>query len=70
MLYDKFGVLKEPTKLEPTQVFRSNLRFAWDQSGIGTGVSELPKGPSHKGLNAPPSSVAPAEKPAEKDEKH
>jgi DNA-binding beta-propeller fold protein YncE len=71
MLYDKFGVLKEPTKLEPTQIFRSNLRFAWDQSGIAGGVSELPKGTARKGSNSPPSSLAPADaKPPEKDEKH
>jgi hypothetical protein len=68
MLYDKFGVLKEPTKLEPTQIFRSNLRFAWDQSGIAGGVSELPKGTARKGSNSPPSSLD--AKPPEKDEKH
>jgi hypothetical protein len=37
-LYDKNGVLTDPVQLEPTSVFRSNLRFAWDQSGIGSGV--------------------------------
>jgi hypothetical protein len=53
-LYDKFGVLKEPAKLEATRVFRSNLRFAWDQSGIPTAVSKLPKGKS-SGTQLPPS---------------
>ena len=74
MLYDKFGVLKEPAKLEPTQIFRSNLRFAWNQSGIQAGMTELPKGPTRKGFNAAPSSLDPAKaadaKPAEKDDKH
>ncbi len=71
-LYDKFGVLKEPGELRPTQIFRSNLRFAWNQSGIGAGVSELPRGSSRKGINTPPSSLdstPPAEAPP-KDEKH
>jgi hypothetical protein len=43
-LYDKLGVLKNPDALQPTRIFRSNLRFAWDQSGISTSVHELKKG--------------------------
>jgi hypothetical protein len=70
-LYDKFGVLKEPGELKPTQIFRSNLRFAWNQSGIAAGMTELPKGPARRGLNVAPSSLdstPPPEKP--KEEKH
>ena len=72
--YDKFGVLKEPTKLQPTRIFRSNLRFAWNQSGIATGVSELQKGPPRKGFNAPPTDLQPVpagdKKADDKDGKH
>jgi outer membrane protein assembly factor BamB len=66
--YDKYGVLKQASKLQPTRIFRSNLRFAWNQSGIQTGMTELPKGPPRKGFNAPPADLAPpADKPADKD---
>lgn len=57
-LYDKYGVLKQPDRLEPTRIFRSNLRFAWNQAGIQTGMTELPKGPPRKGYNAPPADIA------------
>jgi sugar lactone lactonase YvrE len=74
MFYDQYGVLKDADKLQPTQVFRSNMRFAWDQSGVAAGVGELPKGTAaHKGTNTAPSgmeaSPAPAAKPADKDKK-
>lgn len=59
-LYDQYGVLKEADKLEPTRIFRSNLRFAWNQSGIQAGVSELPrrdpKDAPAKADHAPPGS--------------
>ena len=42
LLYDKLGVMKDPSKLEATRIFRSNLRFAWDQNGISAGVSSIP----------------------------
>ena len=42
-LYDKFGTVRDPSALEPVRIFKSNLRFAWDQSGIAGGMSELPK---------------------------
>lgn len=61
-LYDKLGVLKNAAALEPTRIYRSNLRFAWDQSGISTAVSELPK--SKSGM-MPPSPLKPADKPAD-----
>ena len=34
-LYDENGVLTDAAKLEPVRVFRSNLRFAWGQTGVG-----------------------------------
>jgi len=40
--YDAYGNPKDVAKLEPTRIFRSNLRFAWDQSGIGTQVMSIP----------------------------
>jgi sugar lactone lactonase YvrE len=72
MLYDRYGVLKEPAKLEPTRVFRSNMRFAWDQAGVSAGISELPKGPAKaKPANSAPSSMeAKPDKPADKDGQH
>ncbi|MBS0556619.1 MAG: hypothetical protein JSR27_04300 [Proteobacteria bacterium] len=47
-LYDNHGVLTEADKLAPTTIFRSNLRFAWGQKGVGGG------GPLeiHQGTNA------------------
>jgi len=41
-LYDAQGVLTEADKLEPTRVFASNLRFAWGQKGVGSGLAPLP----------------------------
>ena len=41
-LYDDHGVLTDADKLAPTMIFRSNLRFAWGQSGVsGGGASEI-----------------------------
>ena len=42
-LYDKFGTVRDPEALEAVRIFRSNLRFAWDQSGITGGIGEVPK---------------------------
>ena len=39
--YDSYGSPKDAAKLEPVHVFRSNLRFAWDQS-IGTPPTAAP----------------------------
>ena len=68
-LYDKLGVLKNSEALQATRIFRSNLRFAWDQSGISTGVHELQKS---SGVPLPPPSPlkpvdTPADKPADAD---
>jgi hypothetical protein len=41
-LYDDHGVLTGADKLAPTTIFRSNLRFAWGQSGVsGGGATEI-----------------------------
>lgn len=40
-LYDDNGVLTDAAKLEPVHVFRSNLRFAWGQSGVGSNMAPL-----------------------------
>ena len=40
-LYDNNGVLTDAARLEPTHVFRSNLRFAWGQSGVGTDIAPI-----------------------------
>jgi sugar lactone lactonase YvrE len=61
-LYDKLGVLKDAKDLQPTRIYRSNLRFAWDQSGINTSVRELPKS-----SGAPLSPLKPVDKPAPAD---
>ncbi len=50
-LYDDHGVLTESDKLEPVRVFRSNLRFAWGQSGVGSSLAPIGIG---KGTAAPP----------------
>ncbi|HEY0178160.1 MAG TPA: hypothetical protein VGC30_00830 [Dokdonella sp.] len=34
--YDAYGSPKSDAKLEPVRVFRSDLRFAWDEPGIDT----------------------------------
>jgi hypothetical protein len=40
-LYDSNGVLTDATQLEPTRIFRSNLRFAWGQSGVGSDIAPV-----------------------------
>lgn len=37
-LYDKYGVLTDSANLEPVHIFSSNLRFAWDDKGVGGGT--------------------------------
>jgi hypothetical protein len=41
-LYDANGVLTKADQLEPTRVFASNLRFAWDKKGVSGGMTPLP----------------------------
>lgn len=40
-LYDSHGVLTAADQLEPTRVFASNLRFAWNQKGVGNAMAPL-----------------------------
>ena len=44
-LYDERGVLTEADKLAPVTVFASNLRFAWGQKGVSTGLSPIAADP-------------------------
>jgi hypothetical protein len=55
-------VLKSADALQPARIFRSNLRFAWDQSGISTSVREL-----KKASEVPLSPLRPVDKPADSD---
>ncbi len=57
--YDAYGVVKDESKLEPVRVFRSNLRFAWDEKGIGTQMVPVP---TEGGTTKTPM-AAPASKP-------
>jgi hypothetical protein len=47
-LYDSRGVLVDAAKLTPTQVFRSNLRFAWGESGVSGGPAPIAPGSREK----------------------
>ncbi|MEP6938659.1 MAG: hypothetical protein ABI846_02760 [Rudaea sp.] len=74
-LYSDLGVLTDESALEPVQVFRSNLRFAWDQKGVDTTPGgSAPKAPLvtkaqvDEMLRTPPKGVvqpAPDAKPTE-----
>ncbi len=69
-LYDGNGVLTDPTQLEPVRVFRSNLRFAWGQNGVGTDIG--PIGVAKPGdVRKPPAKAATdATRPPAGDDKH
>ncbi|GMV29565.1 MAG: hypothetical protein AMXMBFR59_16900 [Rhodanobacteraceae bacterium] len=41
-LYDSHGVLSDEKALQPVKVYKSNLRFAWDQPGISAALKPLP----------------------------
>lgn len=41
-LYDQYGVLKDASKLQPVHVFKSDLRFAWGQAGVGSDLAPIP----------------------------
>lgn len=62
-LYDNYGVLTDASKLEPAQVFRSNLRFAWGQNGIGMDI--IPVSPANSADPRKPMVMPPAKRPAE-----
>lgn len=40
--YDAYGVVKDDSKLEATRIFKSNMRFAWNESGIGNAIVPIP----------------------------
>ncbi|GAA0723012.1 hypothetical protein [Dokdonella soli] len=40
--YDSYGSPKDAAKLEAVRVFRSNLRFAWNEGGIATSAAAGP----------------------------
>lgn len=40
--YDAYGVVKDDSKLEPVRIFKSNMRFAWNENGIGTQIMPIP----------------------------
>lgn len=73
-LYDANGVLTDAAKLEPVRVFRSNLRFAWGESGVGTAIAPIAPakpGDVRKPRVAPPGKPATdAAKPPSGDGKH
>lgn len=41
--YGQYGTPSKPSEIEPVQIFRSDLRFAWDESGIPTAAAAIPK---------------------------
>ena len=57
-LYDANGVLTESGSLEPTTIWRSDLRFAWGQKGVSGGGNLAPIGPG-----SAPSSIPVSRKP-------
>jgi sugar lactone lactonase YvrE len=54
--YGTYGTPKDDVKLEPVHVFRSNLRFAWDQPGIDTrrAAPKTQRAPPMPGPMTPP----------------
>jgi hypothetical protein len=43
--YGAYGTPKDDARLQPVQVFRSDVRFAWNEPGIPTGLPARPAGP-------------------------
>lgn len=41
--YDQSGKPGAQAELAPVEIFRSDLRFAWDESGISTGLTPIPQ---------------------------
>jgi sugar lactone lactonase YvrE len=69
-LYDRYGVLKDPAKLESTRIYKSNLRFAWDQSGIPTAVSDIAKRRVQEMSQPKPPEAKDKDGGKDKDDKH
>jgi len=79
--YGDLGTPKDADKLEAVKVYRSNLRYAWDQKGVETTASSAPAHKAYsqeelqKMLTTPPKGVvdttpAAAQKPAEQPAQH
>ena len=71
-LYSNLGVLTDAAALEPVRVFRSNLKFAWDEKGVVTTPAAAPAvaAPTKEQLDemrkAPPKGVVtPSKQPVE-----
>lgn len=58
--YDGYGVPKDASALRPVKVYKSNLRYAWDQPGIGTALSPIPVPRDGKIHYSPATTRAPA----------
>lgn len=48
-LYGQYGELKSGAQPKPVQVFRSNMRFAWNEAGISTGGIPVRQAPIEEG---------------------
>jgi len=55
--YDAYGVVKDESKLEATHIFKSNLRFALNENGIGTSVVAIPTAGEVKQRTAVPAAA-------------
>jgi hypothetical protein len=65
--YGQYGSPKNEKDLQPVNIFRSNLRFAWNEGGIRPGQSQAAT--SVMRPTAPPLLARPAEKPAAEADK-
>jgi hypothetical protein len=62
-LYDSHGVLSDEKALQPVKVYKSNLRFAWDQPGISATLKPIPTSSDAKMRFENPSTPPAADKP-------
>lgn len=56
-LYDKYGVLKDKSQLQPIEIFKSDLRFEWGKISVGKMGGAIPTASpeqAKKMLNTPP----------------
>ena len=65
--YGQYGSLKDEAGLQGVQIFRSNLRFAWNEGGIAAGQPQAAR--SEFRPTAPPLLARPADKPAKPEKK-
>jgi len=71
-LYDQYGVLKDKSKLQPVEIFKSNLRFEWGKISVGKMGGAIPKASpeeARKMLNTPPKGFGDAEVPPKEEKK-